>query len=86
MNNSEQFLYITILNKNSKCVIHLNEEESIEKIKEICKQKLEFGNIDINKINLCFIDGDKEKNIIPLFLKNLLRKLFNSSFRIHRMK
>ena len=68
MNNSEQFLIIT-LNKNKKdeCEIHLNEVESIEKIKEDCKQKLGFGNIDINKINLFFIDDNEDRNIINEF-------------------
>ena len=67
MNNSEKFLIVTIVNKNRKCRIQLNEMENIEKIKEICKPKLGFENIDINKINLCFIDDDKEKNIINEF-------------------
>lgn len=69
MNNSEQLLIITISinNKNDNCEIPLNEVESIEKIKEICKQKLGFESIDINKINLCFIDDDKEKIIINEF-------------------
>jgi len=68
MNNSEQFLIIT-LNKNKKdeCEIPLNEVESIEKIKEDCKQKLGFGNIDINKINLFFIDDNEDRNIINEF-------------------
>ena len=64
MDNSEQFLIITILNNNKNDKIQLNEVENIEKIKEICKQKLRFENIDINKINLCFIDEDKDKSII----------------------
>ena len=69
MNNSEQFLMIKIFNKNetSKCEIQLNEVENIEKIKEDCKQKLGFENIDINKINLCFIDEEKDKIIINEF-------------------
>ena len=67
MNNSEKFLIVTIVNKNRKFRIQLNEMENIEKIKEICKPKLGFENIDINKINLCFIDDDKEKNIINEF-------------------
>ena len=69
MNNSEQLLIITISinNKNDNCEIPLTEVESIEKIKEICKQKLGFESIDINKINLCFIDDDKEKIIINEF-------------------
>jgi len=66
MNNSEQFLIIT-LNKNNECKIQLNEVENIEKIKEDCKQKLGFGNIDINKINLFFIDDNEDKNIINEF-------------------
>ena len=55
MDNSEQFLIITVLNKdknkneNDKCEIHLNKIESIDKIKEDCKEKLGFGNININK-------------------------------------
>ena len=61
------FLIVTIVNKNRKFRIQLNEMENIEKIKEICKPKLGFENIDINKINLCFIDDDKEKNIINEF-------------------
>ena len=69
MNNSEQFLIITVFNKNKdgKYEIPLNEVESIEKIKEDCKQKLGLGNIDINKINLYFIDDNEDKNIINDF-------------------
>jgi len=69
MDNSEQFLIITILNKNEncKCEILLNQMESIENIKEDCKQKLGFENIDINKINLCFVDDDKDIIIINEF-------------------
>ena len=69
MDNYEQLLMITILNnnENDKCEIQLNEVESIEKIKEDYKKNLGFENIDINKINLCFIDDDKDKNIINEF-------------------
>ena len=69
MDNSEQFLMITISNenKNRECTIKLNEMKNIKEIKEECKQKLEFENIDINKINLCFIDGDEDKSIINEF-------------------
>ena len=69
MDNSEQFLMITISNenKNRECTIKLNEMKNIKEIKEECKQKLEFDNIDINKINLCFIDGDEDKSIINEF-------------------
>ena len=69
MDNSEQFLMITISNenKNREFTIKLNEMKNIKEIKEECKQKLEFDNIDINKINLCFIDGDEDKSIINEF-------------------
>jgi len=73
MDNSEKFLIITIFNKNDKdkengkFEICLNEVKSIEKIKEEYKQSLGLENIDINKINLCFIDEDKDKNIINEF-------------------
>ena len=69
MDNSEQFLMITISNenKNREFTIKLNEMKNIKEIKEECKQKLEFENIDINKINLCFIDGDEDKSIINEF-------------------
>jgi len=69
MDNSEQLLMITISNKNKNdvCKIQLSEVKSIEKIKEDYKQKLGFENIDINKINLYFIDDEKEKNIINEF-------------------
>ena len=67
MNNSESFLIITILNRNLKYEIQLNEVESLDKIKEICKQKLGLGSIDLTKINLYFIDDNKEKKIINKF-------------------
>jgi len=69
MDNSEQLLMITISNKNKndECKIQLSEVKSIEKIKEDYKQKLGFENIDINKINLYFIDDNEDKNIINEF-------------------
>jgi len=69
MDNSEQVLIITILDKNENPIteLKLNKVESIEKIKDDCKKNLGIGNIDINKINLCFIDDDKDKNIMPYF-------------------
>lgn len=69
MDNSEKELIITILNKknNGKYQNHLNEEKSIEKIKEDCRQDLGLKNIDINEINLYFIDKDNDKNIINEF-------------------
>ena len=73
MNNKEQLLLITILNKNEdenehgKYEIQLNEVENIEKIKEDSKQKLGFENIDINKINFFFIDKEKDKILINEF-------------------
>ena len=69
MDNSEQVLIITILDKNENPIteLKLNKVESIEKIKDHCKKNLGIGNIDINKINLCFIDDDKDKNIINEF-------------------
>ena len=69
MDNSEQVLIITILDKNENPIteLKLNKVESIEKIKDDCKKNLGIGNIDINKINLCFIDDDKDKNIINEF-------------------
>ena len=54
-------------NEKDKCEIALNQVESIDKIKEDCKEKLGFKNININKINLCFIDDDKDINIISYF-------------------
>ena len=69
MDNSEQVLIITILDKNENPITEfkLNKVKSIEKIKDDCKKNLGIGNIDINKINLCFIDDDKDKNIINEF-------------------
>ena len=71
MDKSEQFLIIKIVNinknENCKCEILLNQMESIEKIKEDCKQKLGFEDLDINKINLYFVDDDKDKIIINEF-------------------
>ena len=69
MDNSEPFLMITISNKSESrnCEMKLDKVKNIKEIKEECKQKLGFEIDDINKINLCFIDGDKDKSIINEF-------------------
>ena len=67
MDNKELVLKINISNENNHQEIICNQEKDIKEIKKECQNKLGFDNIDINNINLWFIDEDKEKNLISEF-------------------
>ena len=67
MDGKELFLKIKISYENNHEEIICNKEKEIEEIKKECKNKLGVNDIDINDINLWFIDEDKEKNMIYEF-------------------
>ena len=67
MEGKELFLKINIFYENHHKEIICNEEKKIEEIKKECKNILGLNYIDINNINLWFIDEDKEKNMIYEF-------------------
>ena len=67
MEGKELFLKINISYENDHKEIICNEEKKIEEIKKECKNIFGLNNIDINNINLWFIDEDKEKNMIYEF-------------------
>ena len=82
MDDKELFLKINISYENNHEEIICDKEKDIKEIKKECQNKLGLNNIDINNINLWFIDEDKEKNIIYEFddLINFAKEYNNPNY------